>query len=147
MSIADKSKMLFLITVLIVSCTKARIDKHAPLSPSTASPLGGQEFTFDNLVWAGYTGLEPELYLTTPSLSQLLQNGQVFKYGYLQDSEVYIKLDTANAWMQVKPEYNYDNTLPIQYLYSIYTSELVINLWPVDFNLVGKRASVKIKFK
>ena len=110
---------LFLIIMVIVSRTKPKLREPDPLSPTTISPLAGKEFIFDSLIWQEYRGLESEVYFITPPLSSLLQNGEVFKNGYLQNSEVQIKIDTTSNWVSVKPGHNYYYTLPVQYLYTI----------------------------
>lgn len=147
MTIFNQLVKLFLIIMLVVSCTKPRLRGPDPMSPTIISPLAGKEFIFDSLIWLRYSGLESEVYFITPPLSGLLQNGEVFKYGYLQGSEVQIKIDTASIWLNVKPGHDYDNTLPVQYLYTIDASRLIVNVWPVDFSLVGSKTSIKIKFK
>lgn len=138
---------LFLIIMLVVSCTRVKLRESDPVSPTITSPLSGKEFIFDSLIWQKYSGIENEVYFITPSLSSLLQNVELFKSGYLQSSEVQIKIDTASVWKSVKPDHDYDNTLPIQYLYTINTSRLIVNVWPADFRLVGSKTSIKIKFK
>ena len=146
MTIFNQLVKLFIIVMFFVSCTKAKLPD--PLPPPTTSPFSGKEVIFDNLIWEGYSStFESEVYFITPSLSTLLQNGELFKYGYLQGSEVQIKSDTSSTWMNVNPENNYNNTLPVQYFYTIKTSHLIVNVWPADFRLAGSKTSIKIKFK
>ena len=133
--------MLFL--TILISCTKDEGIKPTSLLPPPPSLLSGQEILFDSLSWIYYnSGFADwdEIYVTTPARPDLFLD-------YL-DFVVFVRFDTSNNWMEVKSSRFYNPNLPIQYLYQIYRpySFLVVNVWPLNHQLIGRKAAIKIKF-
>ncbi len=141
---------------IIHSCSKE--DVVVPLLPSTpqnqSPPLpnftSGQEFLFDDLSWqyynSGFGDPWDEIYLSTPERPDLFANAPGLHYNIYLKAEVFLKFDTTSDWIEVKPTSFYDQNLPAQYLYIIYSPSLVVNVWPPNHQLIGRKAAIKIKF-
>jgi hypothetical protein len=141
---------------IIDSCSK---DTVAPVPPLTLTPqlplvqqsLSGQEFLFDSLSWQYYnSGVGSpwwdEIYIRTPDRPDLFVDAPGLHYNTYLKAAVFLKFDTTNDWIEVKPTSFYDQNLPTQYLYIIYSPFLVVNVWPLNHHLIGRKAAIKIKF-
>ena len=145
----------FLISALLIiatgysSCTKEKEGNFPPSTSPPPSPLSGQEFTFENLVWEHFNTGTPssdEIYLVTPGSNDLFVNAGGITNGYYANAEVYVKFDTTANWTIVKPHLLYEPSMVPQYYYTIYPPHLSLNVWPLNYLLIGRKASIKIKF-
>jgi hypothetical protein len=140
---------IFIGAGLVLSCSKPelpqtnRFDTLPPAPPS----LSGQEFLFDSLTWTFFDGRfdvgVDEIYLQTPARPDLFP---WFTYITYLNAEVFLKFDTASNWINVKSVDINDPTMPVQYQYWVYSRSLYIHMMPLNFQLVGRKASIKIKF-
>jgi hypothetical protein len=142
-----KKKYFFklIVVMILFSCSKEKIVQlqNNP-TPTMPSPLAGQEFLFENLTWQFYgqpgSGFD-ETYVQTVAKPDLFSNmnGPI-------NAIISIKVDTSNTWIEVKHSQHYDFRAPLQYLYDIYSSKLIVSVFPTDQNLTGKKATIKTKF-
>jgi hypothetical protein len=150
---------IILVASSIISCNKD--DEHRsfpqiytqaptpPQSPPLPQSFSGQEFLFENLSWQFYHSGNgspwwDEIYLSTPA-ADAFRNSTAYFNNRL-NIEVSIKFDTAAHWNKVLPDSEYDFLLPVQYTYNVYSPNLVVNVWPLNHQLVGKKASIRVKF-
>lgn len=115
-----------------------------PSPPSTPTDtLSGKEFLFEDLQWvhAGPGGVaEEEIWIAVENRPELFNNPS-------RQMEVSIKFDTSSAWINV-PRWNWP-VVPANpgYLYIImYNSSFYVESYPLNFQLIGRKASLKIKF-
>lgn len=131
--------------VSIVACKKEELaspfDVTSPTSISTDT-LKGKEFIFEDLPWilAGPGGIaDEEIWVGVEKRPDLFNNN-------LRPMEVSIKFDTSSAWINV-PRWNWP-AVPANhgYLYIImYNSSFYVESYPLNFQLIGRKASLKIK--
>ena len=128
--------------IAITSCHKE--NNNGYVATPVIDTLRGKEFSFSDLTWEYYNSGAgspswDEIYLITPARPELFYNRNL-------NAEVFLKFDTAANWVEVKSDGQYNPILPLQYLYITYSPHLVINVWPLNFQLVGRKASIKVKF-
>jgi len=143
MSIKNKLQTVILIVVIIASCKKEKITLIKP-APITLSSLSGKEFVYDSLRWAYYNSGSgspswDEIYLSIPPRPEWFTSD-------FRNAKTFLRLDTTTVWIEVKSEELFDPRLSVQYVYNIYSSGLVINVWPLNHQLISKKAAIKIKF-
>ena len=114
----------------------------ASLSTSPRDSLTGQEFIFNELVWAYDVDGGGNLYMGVENRPEIFSNIN-------RIIEVSVKLDSLNTWTTIE-KFQYPNSS--EYVYSIYSNSLFlfhnphIFLWSADTHLAGKVFSVKVKF-
>ena len=141
--------VLLIAAGLFLSCSKAEIPSPIRLPPPPPPPpsLSGQEFQFDDLTWLFYDGNIDmgvnDIYLKTPPRADLFP---WFMYRTYMNAEVLLKFDTASNWVQVKSLNLYSPAIPVQYMYWINLSSLFINMLPLNHQLIGRKATIKVKF-
>ncbi|HEX3164819.1 MAG TPA: hypothetical protein VHQ93_01095 [Chitinophagaceae bacterium] len=130
---------------LFLSCSKP---KWLPQTPPPPPPsLSGQEFLIDSLPWIFLDGRFDvgidEIYLQTTERPDLFP---WFTYSTYLNAEVLLKFDTASNWINVKSVDINDPAIPVQYQYWINLRCLFVHLVPLNYQLIGRKASIKIKF-
>jgi hypothetical protein len=137
---------LGMISILIWSCAKEKqiATNSNSGQPQIPSPLSGKEFLFENLTWQIYgsagSGFD-ESYLQTAARPDLFPD-----ITWPLNAIIFIKVDTSNNWIEVKHHQHYDFSIPLQYVYDIYSNKLTILVWPSNESLTGKKATIKTKF-
>ena len=141
--------MITAITGLFLSCSKPEMPQPNRLPQPQPPPpsLSGQEFLFDSLKWIFFdgrfdVGLD-DIYLKSPARADLFP---WLTHSTSINAEVLIKFDTASNWVAVKSIDLYDPVIPVQYMYWIYLNSLFVEMLPLNYQLIGRKASVKIKF-
>ena len=141
----------FLIALLIItsSCSKPEVPQTNRFPPPPPPPpsLSGQEFLFDSLTWTFYDGRfdvgVDDIYLKTPPRADLFP---WLTYHTYLNAEVLIKFDTASNWVIVKSIDLYEPAIPVQYMYWIHLSSLFVDILPLNYQLIGRKAAIKVKF-
>jgi hypothetical protein len=144
------SALVVLIGVgLFLSCTKPDVPPTNRFPAPSFSPpsLSGKDFLFDSLPWIFFdgrfdVGLD-KIYLQTPARPDLFP---WFTYSTYLKAEVLIKLDTGSNWIDVKSIDIYDLAMPVQYQYWVNLQSLYVHMVPLNYQLIGRKASIKIKF-
>lgn len=100
--------------------------------------------TFENLLWthAGPGAIaDEEIWIGIEERPDLF-NGQ------LKISEVKLKFDTSSSWLDI-PKWDGTLTPPVNgYAYVImYANSFYVESYPMNFQLIGRTASLKIKFQ
>jgi len=135
--------------VFYLSCSKPEVPEpnRFPLPPPPPRSLSGQEFLFDSLTWNFYDGSfdvgVDDIYLKTPPRADLfpwLPNST-----YL-NAQVFMKFDTASNWVEAKSREFYIPSIPVQYMYWIYLNSLYVEILPLNYQLIGRKATIKVKF-
>jgi len=114
----------------------------ASLSTSRKDSLTGQEFIFNELVWAYDLDGGANLYIGVENRPELFSNNN-------RSVEVSVKPDSSNTWTTIE-KFQYPNSS--EFVYSIYSNSLFvfhnphIFSWSADTHLAGKVFSVKVKF-
>jgi len=111
--------------------------------------LSGQEFLFDDLVWelGDFYGMGlDDVYIGTPARPALFMNAAPLAYNLSLPADVYLQFDTASNWLQVKSAAQYNPGIPVQYLYDIVSPRLYIHVYALNYQLVGRKASIRVKF-
>ena len=112
--------------------------------------LSGQEFLFDDLTWHYYNSGDgypwDEIYVNTSARPDLFHNAPELDYNSYLNAEVFLKFDTASNWIEVKSVSLYNPALPVQYLYRIISPYLYVNVHPLNHQIVGSKAAIKVKF-
>ena len=135
-------------TGLFLSCSKPELPQTNRFPPPFSSPpsQSGQEFLFDSLTWTFYDGRfdvgVDYVYLETPRRADLFASS----YTTYINAEVLLKFDTASNWIAVKSIDLYDPVIPVQYMYWIYLNSLFVEIRPLHYRLIGRKASLKVKF-
>jgi len=134
---------------LFLSCSKPEvppINRFATTPPPPPS-LSGQEFLFDSLTWIFLDGRfdvgVDEIYLQTPARPDLFP---WFTYSTYLNAEVLIKFDTASNWIDVRSVDINDPSIPVQYQYWVNLRSLFVHMSPLNYQLIGRKAAIKIKF-
>ena len=149
-----KSQLKLSVLVLLIggglffSCRKQEVQQINRSSPSQPPPsLSGQEFLFDSLTWIFFDGSfdvgVDDIYLKTPARPDLFP---YLTYGTYINAKVFMKFDTAGNWVDVESIDLYDPAIPFQYRYWIHLNSLFVNILPLNYQLIGRKASIKIKF-
>jgi len=134
---------------LFLSCSKPEDPQTNRFPPPTQLPptLSDQEFLFDSLTWTFFDGRfdvgVDDIYLKTPPRSDLFP---WLTYHTYLNAQVSIKFDTASNWVDVKSIDLYSPSAPVQYMYWIHLNSLFVDLLPLNYQLIGRRAAIKIKF-
>jgi hypothetical protein len=134
---------------LFLSCSKpGRPQPNRFATPPPPSPsLSGQEFLFDSLPWIFFDGRFDvgidEIYLQTTARPDLFP---WFTYSTYLNAEVLIKFDTASNWIGIKSVDINDPAIPVQYQYWVNLQCLFVHMVPLNYRLIGRKASIKIKF-
>jgi len=141
------SVLILLIGVgLFFSCTRPEVPKPNRSSPPPPS-LSGQEFLFDSLTWIFFDGRfdvgVDDIYLQTPARPDLFP---WFTYATYLNAEVLMKFDTASNWIDVKSISLYEPSIPVQYMYWVSLQSLFVHILPLNYQLIGRKAAIKIKF-
>ena len=114
----------------------------ASLSTSPRDSLSGQEFIFNELVWAYDVDGGGNLYMGVENRPEIFSNIN-------RIIEVSVKLDSLNTWTTIE-KFQYPNSS--EFVYSIYSNSLFvfhnphIFSWSADTHLAAKVFSVKVKF-
>jgi hypothetical protein len=133
------SIIIFSASALFYSCKKETITPVVvtplpPLPPIPNTPLG-KELVFDDLTWNLYNSGFPEwdeIYLVIPSVPDLNRS----------TAEIFLKYDTSANWVQVvRP-----GAMPNQHVYFFTPKDLFVEVYPLNYQLPGRKASVKVKF-
>ena len=138
-----------LIVVVFLSCSKSPIATNRPVVPPPPPPpsLSGQEFLFDSLTWIFFDGRFDvgidDIYLKTPLRPDLFP---WLTYSKSINAQVSLKFDTASNWVEVESIDHYSPALPVQYLYWIYFNALYVNMFPLNYQLIDRKAAIKIKY-
>lgn len=134
---------------LFLSCSKPETpppNRFATPPPPLPS-LSGQEFLFDSLTWIFFDGRfdvgVDEIYLQTTARPDLFP---WFTYSTYLNAEVLLKFDTASNWINVKSVDINDPAIPVQYQYWVNLRCLFVHIVPLNYQLIGRKASIKIKF-
>jgi hypothetical protein len=141
--------VIFLGAVLFLCCGKPEVPQLNRFStPPTSSPsLSGQEFLFDSLIWIFLDGRfdvgVDEIYLQTPTRPDLFP---WFTYSTYLNAEVLLKFDTALNWIDVTSVDVNDPAIPVHYQYWINLRSLFVHMRPLNYQLIGRKAAIKIKF-
>ena len=128
--------IIFLAPAFFYSCKKEILPPVAPTPPPNL--LSGTELTFDDLAWKFYNSGSPdfdEIYLvvpTTPLLNQEIAKGEIF-----------LKYDTSGSWIRVVRQ---SEAMPDQHIYFFNRENLVVEVYPLNYRLPGRKASVKVQF-
>ena len=134
--------------IFFTSCKKENyvpsvvIPPQINLSTSPRDSLTGQEFIFNELVWAYDVDGGGNLYIGVENRPELFSNSN-------RSVEVSVKPDSANTWT-IAEKFQYPNSS--EFVYSIYSNSLFvfhnphIFPWSADTHLAGKVFSVKVKF-
>ena len=148
--IVKLTAVIFLIvTALFFSCNRPEVSEPNRSSTSPTSPpsLSGQEFLFDSLTWIFLDGRfdvgVDEVYLQTPARADLFP---WFTYSTFLNAEVLLKFDTASNWIDVTSVDVNDPTIPVQYQYWVNLRSLFVHMHPLNYQLIGRKATIKIKF-
>lgn len=102
------------------------------------------EIIFTDLIWNYWHdpndiySLFDEIYLVTPDSSNLFVN--VPGSGI----QVFVKLDSTSTWIPANTIINGGCSPP--YVYSVSPSSVLVQMCPLDYSLIGKKASVKVNF-
>lgn len=113
------------------------------------STLSGQEFVFDDLIWelGDFYGMGlNDIYVGTPPRPDLFFNAPGQGYNLYFPRDVYLKFDTASTWLLVKSTAQFDPNIPVQYVYDIISPYLYVHVYALNYGLVGRKASIKVKF-
>ena len=128
--------MIFSAPSFFYSCKKE--DISPVVAPTTANPIIGTELVFDDLPWKLYQSGSPywdEIYLvvsTTALLNQKIAKGEVF-----------VKYDTSGNWIKVVRQ---SEAMPDQHIYFFNSENLIVEVYPLNYRLPGRKASVKVNF-
>jgi len=132
--------------VSFTSCKKGYISHtiQPPHTPATAiDTLKGKEFIFSDLKWtlAGPGAVaEEEIWISLGKRPDLFN-------GAFRPMEVSIKLNTSTEWISAPNFYLPGVTSNRGYVYVImYNTEFYVNSYPINFQLLGRTASLRIKF-
>lgn len=141
-------KLLIIVTIMI-SCSKEeiilRVDPVTP-TPRTPSPFSGQEFLFDSLTWRNDDpNFWDEIYVGTPSRPDLFSVDPALDNTYL-DKEVFLKVDTAANWINVKSGWSTRWQIFGQYYYTIIPTKLIVYVNPLNYEMLGRKAAIKVRF-
>ena len=118
---------------------------------SVSDTLSGREFIFDGLQWElgdFYGTGGHDIYVGTPARPDLFHNSSDYLYFNLnlQNGEVYIKSEPSGDWIQITPYSLYQIGGSGPYLYDIYSPYLYVHAYSLNYQLVGTRVSIKVKF-
>ncbi|MBD0289197.1 MAG: hypothetical protein ICV79_27835 [Flavisolibacter sp.] len=118
-----------------------------PVPDTVKNALSGQEFIFNDLTWKLYdSGFGPtwdEIYLGTPARADLFVNAPGLNYNPKINAEVSVKFDTANYWEQVPPM---NGAAFNSFIYFVNSPYLYVETALPNYSLIGKKASIKVKF-
>jgi len=146
----DSALVVMIGAGLLLSCSKPEVPQtnrfSTPPLPVLSQSLSGQEFLFDSLTWTFYDGRfdvgVDYVYLETPRRADLFP----LTYSSSINAEVLLKFDTASNWTEVKSIDLYDPVIPVQYMYWVYSNFLFVHVLPLNDQLIGRKAAIKIKF-
>lgn len=151
-SLLKNALLITLLTVLVFqSCTKKNPRTTTVVIPSPPPPpppsLSGLEFLFDSLTWIFYDGSfdvgVDDIYLKTPPKADLFP---WLTYSTNINAHVFIKFDTTANWVDVNSLALYVPSPSVQYLYWINLNSLFVDVRPLNYQLIGRKATIKIKF-
>ena len=129
--------VIFSVFCFFYSCKKETLPAAAP--PPILNPPIGKEVVFDDLTWNHYrSGFNEwdEIYLAIPRIPDLNE-------GTIGRADVFLKYDTSSNWTEVFPE---GASTVNQHVYFFY-GQLIVEVYPLNYQLPGRKASVKVKFK
>jgi hypothetical protein len=134
---------------LFLSCSKPEVPQtnRFPAPPQAPPSLSGQEFLFDSLTWVFFDGRfdvgVDDIYLQTPPRADLFP---WLTYSTYINAQVSIKFDTASNWVDVKSIDISQPAIPVQYQYWVNLRSLFVHMLPLNYQLIGRKAAIKIKF-
>lgn len=115
----------------------------------TSKTVSGLEFVFNDLTWQlsdFYSLLLDDVWVGTPARPDLFTNAPGYAFNLYYPADVYLKFDTASNWLLIKSVAEIDATQPLQYVYDIEAPSLYVHVYPLNYQLVGRKASIKVKF-
>ena len=134
---------------LFLSCRKPEVQQTNRFPPAPPPPpsLSGQVFLFDSLTWAFVDGRYDvgvdAIYLNTPKRADLFP---WLTYHTYLNAEVLMKFDTASNWVDVKSIDLYVPSVAVQFRYWIYSNSLYVDMVPLNYQLIDRKATIKVKF-
>ena len=141
--------ILWIIIGIFFSCSKPEMkqsNRFTPQTPSSSS-LSGQEFLFDSLTWIFFDGRFDigidDIYLKTSPRADVFP---WLTYTTYINAAVFMKFDTASNWIDVKSIDLYEPSMPVQYMYWVHLNSLFVHIHPLNYQLIGRKAAIKIKF-
>jgi hypothetical protein len=141
MLLKTQTAIIFIGIILIVSCKK-KLDGHTNATP--VNWMSGQEFIFNDLKWqvANDSGTD-EIFIITDNRPDLFFSNAA--------KQVFLKLDTSSVWIEIPTA---SNTLPASttfyYDISTYNSNAFLYVDqnpPLNYHLVGRPASIRVKYQ
>jgi hypothetical protein len=84
-----------------------------------------------------------DIYLQTPPRADLFP---WLTYSTSINAQVFMKFDTASNWIDVRSIDINDPVIPVQYQYWISLQSLFVHMLPLNYQLIGRKAAIKIKF-
>jgi len=144
-----KLLLIFLTIFLFYSCSKKEeLETNTSINTPPPPPsLSGQEFLFDSLTWIFFDGRfdvgVDDIYLQTPTRADLFP---WFTYSTYLNAKVLLKFDTASNWFNVTSVDDNDPAIPVQYQYWVNLRSLFVHMQPLNYQLIGRKAVIKIKF-
>jgi hypothetical protein len=141
-----------IITVFVVACSREIVVRPTPdqrrpdITDSTSvklDTLTGKEFIFQDLKWthAGPGAIaEEEIWIGIENRPDLFNNPQ-------RPMEVAVKFDTSSSWLNIPKWDGATTPSSIGFVHLImYGNSFYVESYPTNFLLIGRNASLKIKF-
>ena len=129
--------IIFSLPAFFYSCKKETLPAVAP--PPIDDSLSGKELVIDDLAWKIYYSVSPdwdEIYLLIPSTPNVNRNT-------IAKAELFLKYDTSANWIQVVRQSEAVSGQPV-YLFNY--ENLAVEVYPLNYQLPGRKSSVKVKF-
>ena len=149
LTLKHSASVVLIGVLLFLSCSKPEVPptNRFATPPPSPPPLSGQEFLFDSLTWIFLDGRfdvgVDDIYLQTPVRADLFP---WFTYSTYLNAEVLMRFDTASNWIEVRSVDVNDPAIPVQYRYWVSLRSLFVHMTPLNYQLIGRKASIKIKF-
>ena len=139
--------------ISLSSCKKEKTSISKTVSPPVVvdskgttlitDTLKGKEFIFNDLIWthAGPGAIaEEEIWIGVENRPDLFSNKQ-------RQMEVAVKFDSSFVWLSIP---KWDSTITpsgIGFVHlTMYENSFYVESYPMNFLLIGRKASLKIKF-
>ena len=138
--------------MLFVACNKEAIlltstREQKPVVKDTstikADTLTGKEFIFNDLTWthAGPGGIaEEEIWIGVENRPYLFHDPG-------RPMEVPVRFDTSSVWTNIPKSNGITTPSAIGFVHLImYSNSFYVESYPMNFQLIGRKATLKIKF-